>query len=95
MTELQAPAIVVTGQSLVGKCLTFALGGESYAIPDIKVREIIRLTSITAVPQMPDYISGVINLRGKIIPVVDLRLCFGFAGAANTKHSICYDQATK
>jgi purine-binding chemotaxis protein CheW len=56
------------------KYLTFALGPESYAIPVLKVREIIKLTAITAVPQMPDYIKGVINLRGKIIPVVDLRL---------------------
>ena len=74
-------------QSLAGKYLTFALGSESYAIPVLKVREIIRLTSITTVPQMPDYIRGVINLRGKIIPVMDLRLRFGFAGAANTEQN--------
>jgi len=48
------------------------------------VREIIRLTSITAVPQMPDYVKGVINLRGKIIPVMDLRLRFGFDGVKDT-----------
>ena len=86
-TELQAPATAVTGQNLAGKYLTFALGGESYAIPVLKVREIIRLTSITAVPQMPDYIRGVINLRGKIIPVMDLRLRFGFAAATNTEQN--------
>jgi purine-binding chemotaxis protein CheW len=73
--------------TLAGKYLTFILGGESYAIPGLKVREIIRLTSITAVPQMPDYIRGVINLRGKIIPVMDLRLRFGFAAAANTEQN--------
>jgi purine-binding chemotaxis protein CheW len=71
--------------TLAGKYLSFALGGESYAIPVLKVREIIRLTNITAVPQMPAHIRGVINLRGKIIPVMDLRLRFGFAGAANTE----------
>jgi len=74
-------------QSLAGKYLTFILGSESYAIPVLKVREIIRLTSITTVPQMPDYIRGVINLRGKIIPVMDLRLRFGFTGAANTEQN--------
>ncbi len=73
-----------TGNSLArlaGKYLTFILGGESYAIPVLKVREIIRLTAITAVPHMPAYIRGVINLRGKIIPVMDLRLRFGFVNA--------------
>ena len=86
-TELQASATAVTGQTLAGKYLTFILGGESYAIPVLKVREIIRLTNITTVPQMPNYIRGVINLRGKIIPVMDLRLRFGFAGAANTEQN--------
>ncbi|MEI6783085.1 MAG: chemotaxis protein CheW [Verrucomicrobiota bacterium] len=82
-TELKESVTAVAGQHMAGKYLTFALGGESYAIPVLKVREIIRLTSITAVPQMPDYIRGVINLRGKIIPVMDLRLRFGFATAAS------------
>ena len=86
-TELQEPATAVAGQNMAGKYLTFALGGESYAIPVLKVREIIRLTSITTVPQMPDYIRGVINLRGKIIPVMDLRLRFGFAAATNTEQN--------
>jgi len=86
-TELQASATTVTGQKLAGKYLTFILGGESYAIPVLKVREIIRLTSITTVPHMPDYIRGVINLRGKIIPVMDLRLRFGFTGAASTEQN--------
>ena len=83
----RAAGEATTMTALAGKYLTFALGGESYAIPVLKVREIIRLTSITAVPQMPDYIRGVINLRGKIIPVMDLRLRFGFAGAANTEQN--------
>jgi len=50
----------------------------------LKVREIIRVTTITAVPQMPAYVRGVINLRGKIIPVMDLRLRFGFPDAPST-----------
>jgi purine-binding chemotaxis protein CheW len=71
-------------QKLAGKYLTFTLQGEFYGIDVLKVREIIRLTTITAVPQMPRYIRGVINLRGKIIPVLDLRLRFEFANADNT-----------
>jgi len=71
-------------QKSAGKHLTFNLQNESYGIDVLKVREIIRLTNITAVPRMPDYVKGVINLRGKIIPVIDLRLRFGFTGAKDT-----------
>ena len=70
-------------QTLAGKYLTFTLQHESYGIEVLKVREIIRNFNITAVPQMPDYIRGVINLRGKIIPVMDLRRRFGFPNVAN------------
>jgi purine-binding chemotaxis protein CheW len=62
-----------------GKYLTFVLGRECYGVPVLKVREIIRMCDITPVPQMPDYIKGVLNLRGKIIPVADLRLKFRLA----------------
>lgn len=72
---------------LNGKYLTFNLQGESYGIDVLKVREIIRLTTITAVPQMPPHIRGVINLRGKIIPVMDLRIRFEFASAAKTEQT--------
>src|SRR3990172_6971968 len=71
-TELQERASGGV-QKLAGKYLTFTLQRESYGIDVLKIREIIRLTNITAVPQMPDYVRGVINLRGKIIPVIDLR----------------------
>ena len=74
-------------RQLAGKYLTFTLHQESYGIDVLKVREIIRLTTITAVPQMPDYVRGVINLRGKIIPVMDLRLKFGFAEAEKTEQT--------
>ena len=74
-------------QKLAGKYLTFTLGHESYGIDVLKVREIIRQTNITAVPQMPAHVRGVINLRGKIIPVIDLRLKFGFAEAASTEQT--------
>ena len=83
-TQTPAPATAATGPNLGGKYLTFALGEESYAVDVRKVREIIRLTSITTVPQMPAFIKGVINLRGKIIPVIDLRTRFGLANATTT-----------
>jgi len=67
--------------NLGGKYLTFNLQAESYGIDVLKVREIIRLTSITTVPRMPPHVLGVINLRGKIIPVMDLRIRFDFPGA--------------
>lgn len=59
-----------------GKYLTFVLSGEEYGIEILKVREIIGLMDITSLPQTPDHMKGVINLRGKVIPVVDLRLKF-------------------
>ncbi len=60
-----------------GKYLTFALAHEEYGVPVLKVREIIKMMDITCVPQVPPHIKGVINLRGKVIPIVDLRLKFG------------------
>ncbi len=60
-----------------GKYLTFALGPEEYGLEILKVREIIGYMAITAVPQMPKYVKGVINLRGQVIPVIDLRAKFG------------------
>lgn len=59
------------------KFLTFVLNGEEYGIEIRHVTEIIGIQSITAVPDMPHYIKGVINLRGKVIPVMDVRLRFG------------------
>ena len=62
--------------AMPGKYLTFRLGQEYYSLPVLKVREIMRLCPITAVPRMPSYLRGVINLRGKIVAVVDLRSRF-------------------
>ena len=59
-----------------GKYLTFALGPEEYGLEILKVREIIGYMEITAVPQTPHEVKGVINLRGQVIPVVDLRAKF-------------------
>jgi len=67
-----------------GKYLTFALGPEEYGLEILKVREIIGYMEITAVPQTPHEVKGVINLRGQVIPVVDLRAKFGMESAALT-----------
>lgn len=66
-----------------GKYLTFVLDKERYSVPVLKVREIMRLCPITPVPRMPSYILGVINLRGKIVPVIDLRERFGLPKAVD------------
>ncbi|MFO7910722.1 MAG: chemotaxis protein CheW [Desulfotignum sp.] len=60
-----------------GKYLTFTLADEEYGIGILKVKEIIGMMAITSVPRTPDFVKGVINLRGKVIPVIDLRLKFG------------------
>jgi len=60
-----------------GKYLTFSLAREEYGIGILKVREIVGMMNITRIPQTPLYVKGVVNLRGKVIPVVDLRLKFG------------------
>lgn len=59
-----------------GKYLTFNLGEEYYGLEILNVREIMRVLRITPVPNTPSYIKGVINIRGKVIPIVDLRLKF-------------------
>jgi purine-binding chemotaxis protein CheW len=71
------PNTSVIADRRAGKYLAFRLGKEDFAIQVLKVREIVGIQDITAVPQMPTYVKGVINLRGKVIPVVDLRLKFG------------------
>jgi purine-binding chemotaxis protein CheW len=70
-------APVASKNSLAGKYLTVVLESEAYGIAVLKVREIIRLQKITPVPQMPSFVKGVINLRGRVIPIVDLRVKFG------------------
>jgi purine-binding chemotaxis protein CheW len=70
-----------------GKYLTFVLGSEEYGIEILKVREIIGMMDITSVPQTPDYMKGVINLRGKVIPVIDLRLKFEMTELKHTQET--------
>ncbi|HEY3296860.1 MAG TPA: chemotaxis protein CheW [bacterium] len=73
-----------TADQRQGKYLTFELADEEYGLEILKVREIIGSMSTTAVPGMPAYVKGVINLRGKVIPVIDLRLKFGMEGTEQT-----------
>jgi len=70
-----------------GKYLTFHLDKEEYGIPILKVKEIIGMMEITRIPRTPDYIKGVINLRGKIIPIMDLRLKFGLEEKTYTSNT--------
>lgn len=70
-----------------GKFLSFFLGSEEYAIEILKVQEIIGLMPITPVPKMPDYIRGVLNLRGKIVPIMDLRMRFNFSAVEDTEET--------
>jgi len=74
-------------QDREGKYLTFALGSEEYGLEILKVREIIGYMEITAVPQTPSYVKGVINLRGQVIPVIDLRAKFGMETAEVTEET--------
>ena len=75
------------GVALSGKYLTFFLGSEEYGIAFLKVREIIGIVPVTPVPGTPVYMQGVINLRGKIIPVVDLRAKFGMPTQAASRET--------
>jgi purine-binding chemotaxis protein CheW len=78
---------VKTAGNREGKHLTFSLAGEEYGIGILKVKEIIGMMPITMVPRTPGFVKGVINLRGKVIPVVDLRLKFGMEEIAYTERT--------
>lgn len=70
-----------------GKYLTFSLAKEEYGVGILKVKEIIGMMPVTSVPQTPNFVKGVINLRGKVIPVIDLRLKFGIEAADYTERT--------
>jgi purine-binding chemotaxis protein CheW len=74
--------------ALAGKYMTFKLAAEEYGVEILKVREIIGLMDVTRVPRAPDHVRGVINLRGKVIPVVDLRQKFGMPACEPTDQSV-------
>jgi len=74
-------------QEIGGKFLTFFLEDEEYGIEILKVQEIIGMMSITPVPRTPSFVRGVINLRGKVLPIIDLRLKFGMPAIVQTEET--------
>lgn len=98
MTMVANPSVFTPGSELpgagslssqlAGKYMTFKLATEEYGLAILRVREIIGLMDITRVPKTKEYIRGVINLRGKVIPVVDLRLIFGMVRTENTDQTV-------
>ncbi len=89
MAEATAEATVADINDAIaakaGKYLTFALDRETYGLEILKVQEIIQMQDITVVPNMPGFIRGVINLRGKVIPVIELRSKFGLETTEDTE----------
>lgn len=81
MTEQDSISSAVDAELL--QLVTFGVGNEEFAIPILSVQEINRMMQITRVPHAPEFVEGVINLRGKIIPVVDLRRRFGLTQIEN------------
>ncbi|HEU0188926.1 MAG TPA: chemotaxis protein CheW [Gallionella sp.] len=85
--RLGQQAVETSGEEEQNQYLTFLLGGEMFAIPILNIKEIIEYGSLTTVPMMPEFIRGVINLRGSVVPVVDLSVRFGRKTAAVTKRT--------
>jgi purine-binding chemotaxis protein CheW len=87
-TPAAPSAVAREASELAGKYMTFKLDEEEYGLEILKVREIIGLMDITRVPRTPPYVRGVINLRGKVIPVVDLRQKFGMEPCEATDQTV-------
>lgn len=87
MSEATMKESVAGTRARAGKYLTFKLGSEEFGLEILKVQEIIQMQGITRVPRTPDFVRGVINLRGKVIPVVDLRIKFGMDQVEDTEKS--------
>ncbi len=85
-TEIIDQAVKVM-EERAGKYLTFTIAEEEYGIGILKIKEIIGMMAITSVPQTPEFVKGVINLRGKVIPVMDLRLRFGMEESEYTERT--------
>jgi purine-binding chemotaxis protein CheW len=86
-TSVNEPSSVAQLDARAGKYLTFQLAKEEFGICVLKEREIMGLQEITVVPQTPAHVKGVINLRGKVVPVIDLRLKFGIPAAEYTERT--------
>jgi purine-binding chemotaxis protein CheW len=81
----QSAEALALGTRLAGKYLTFLLGQEEYGLEILKVQEIIQMQKVTKVPRAPGFVRGVINLRGKVIPVIELRSKFGMETQEDTE----------
>ena len=88
MNQKQVTTTTGSIAGLAGKFMTFRLAREEYGLEILKVRELIGLMEITRIPRAPAHVRGVINLRGKVIPVVDLRLKFGMAPTDATSQTV-------
>ncbi len=84
MDTKSSPAVAGSTDQRAGQYLSFVLAGEIYGLRILRVREIIGMTDITAVPRTPEFVKGVINLRGRVVPVIDARLKFGMSAAEPT-----------
>src|SRR5580692_2042045 len=80
-------AVAAAAVEEAGQYLTFMLGAETFAIGIMAIKEIIEYASLTEVPMMPAYVRGVINLRGAVVPVLDLPVRFGKASSAVSKRT--------
>jgi purine-binding chemotaxis protein CheW len=87
VTANEPAAAAARTDERAGKYLTFQLANEEFGIRVLKVREIMGIQEITGVPQTPAHVKGVINLRGKVVPVIDLRLKFGLEAAEYTQRT--------
>ena len=76
-----------TAENLSNQFLTFTLAEDTFAVDVLMAREILDFSEVTRVPQTPDYMLGVINLRGNVVPVVDMRLKFGMSDTEKTRDS--------
>ena len=83
----RAPGTAVDDNAQIRQYLTFMLGGEMFAIGILAIKEIIEYTALTEVPMMPAAVRGVINLRGAVVPVIDLAVRFGRPAGAVTKRT--------
>jgi purine-binding chemotaxis protein CheW len=87
-TETQElDSIIIAKSALAGKYLTFMLADEDYGLEILKIQEIIGMMNITSMPRTPDYVRGVINLRGKVIPVLDMRRKFDLPTTEDTNRT--------
>ena len=85
--EYQGGTMSVSGITETRQYLTFKLGNEVFATEVAKVREVLDFTTVTEIPRTPEFMSGVINLRGSVVPVVDLRLCLQMSKTIRTRNT--------